>query len=253
MAATDPAAAASLTELWNAHRSAVSAGEGVYLTLRAAIAAGTLKPGDHLAEPPIAEALGISRTPIREALLRLETQRLVERTVGRRLIVSEVTAEEILDVYAVREVLTALAARLAAENASTSDQVRLRRLHREMRWALEEGDIARMATLNFEFHDTLCAASRNGFLLATLRSAHDTHQRYPGSTFSIPERAEQSVREHEQMLEAIAARDGDRAEKLAHQHIAGVREARIAMLDGTIEEERRRLAAEEARQREGGE
>lgn len=234
--------APALAAAWQTHRAGNSAGEAVYLTLREAIGAGKLHPGDALTEPAIAEALGISRTPIREALLRLETEALVERGFGRRLVVSDITPEEILDVYAVREVLNGLAARLAAENAATGDLVRLRRLHRELRWAFEGGDSTRMAQLNFEFHDAICAASRNGFLLTLLRKAHETHHRYPGTTFSNPERAEESVDEHEQMLDAIENGDGDRAAALAQEHIAGVRRTRIAMLDGSLEEEQRAAA-----------
>lgn len=239
----DSPASSTLVELWQQYRATASASEAVYLALRDAITRGVLEPGDLLGEPGIAEILQISRTPIREALLRLEGDRLVERNARRRLVVKGVTPEEILDVYAVRQVLNGLAARLAAENASTNDLIRLRRLHRELRWALEEGDARQMAKLNFEFHDALCAASRNGFLLETLRKAHETQHRYPGSTFAMPERAAESVHEHELMLQAIADRDADRAEELAHRHIAGVREVRIAMLDGTLEEQRRKREA----------
>ena len=235
----------SLAARWKVHRSSANASEAVYLALRDAITAGTIKPGEHLGEPGIAEALGISRTPIREALLRLETERFVERTAGRRLVVAEVSPEEVLDVYAVREVLNGLAARLAAENASTTDVIRLRRLHREMKWALDDGDIARTASLNFEFHDAVCAASRNAFLVEMLRVAHDTHHRYPGSTFSLPDRAAGSIEEHEEILQAIEARDGQRAGELAQRHTAKARQARIAMLDGTVEELQRNRRAEE--------
>jgi DNA-binding GntR family transcriptional regulator len=232
--------APTLAELWTNHRSSANASEAVYLAIRDAISAGALKAGEHLGEPAISATLGISRTPIREALLRLETEGLVERTAGRRLVVATVSPEEVLDVYAVREVLNGLAARLAAENASTTDLIRLRRLHREMTWAHDDGDIARMASLNFEFHDAVCVASRNAFLLEMLRRAHDTHHRYPGSTFSLPDRAAGSLAEHEEILQAIEARDGRRAEELATAHTGKARTARISMLDGTVEEQNRR-------------
>ncbi|WP_141747571.1 GntR family transcriptional regulator [Streptomyces nanshensis] len=239
-------AGSSLAELWKSHRSSANASEAVYLALRDVIAAGTIKPGEHLGEPAIAESLGISRTPIREALLRLETERFVERTAGRRLVVATVSPEEVVDVYAVREALNGLAARLAAENASTTDMIRLRRLHREMKWALDDGDTALMARLNFEFHDAVCVASRNAFLLEMLRKAHDTHHRYPGSTFSLPDRATGSLEEHELILQAIEAGDGRRAGELAQHHTAKAREARIAMLDGTVEELHRNRRAKES-------
>jgi DNA-binding GntR family transcriptional regulator len=232
--------APTLAELWTNHRSSANASEAVYLAIRDAISAGALKAGEHLGEPAISAALGISRTPIREALLRLETEGMVERTAGRRLVVATVSPEEVLDVYAVREVLNGLAARLAAENASTTDLIRLRRLHREMTWAHDDGDIARMARLNFEFHDAVCVAGRNAFLLEMLRKAHDTHHRYSGSTFSLPDRAAGSLAEHEEILQAIEARDGRRAEELATAHTGKARTARISMLDGTVEEQNRK-------------
>lgn len=238
-----PASASTLAEIWEAHSGlgSMNTSEAVYQTLREAIATGTFAPGDHLNESAIAETLKISRTPIREALLRLETERLLERSSGRRLTVTEVTLEEILDVYVIREVINGLAARLAAENAHAGDLVRLRRLHREMRWALEEGDTAGMATRNFQFHEALCKASRNAFLLTILRQAHDTQRRFPGTTFSLPERAAESVAEHEAILEAVAAHDGVRAEELARRHMANTKAARISMLDGTVDEHLRRL------------
>lgn len=241
---------ASVAELWRSYRSTANASEAVYLALRDAIAAGTVKPGEHLGEPAIAESLGISRTPIREALLRLETESFLERNVGRRLVVAEVSPEEVLDVYAVREVLNGLAARLAAQNASTTDVTRLRRLHREIKWAFDDGDIARMARLNFEFHDAVCVASRNAFLLEMLRKAHDTHHRYPGSTFSMRERAVESVQEHDRLLQAIEAGDGPRAMEAAQEHTARARAARITMLDGTVEEQARERRAKESAEAE---
>jgi len=236
----------TLAELWRSHRTAANASEAVYLALRDAIAAGSIKPGEYLREPVLGELFGISRTPIREALLRLETEGFLERTTGRRLVVASVTPEEVLDVYAVREVLNGLAARLAAENASTTDLIRLRRLHREMKWAFDDGDIARMASLNFDFHDAICVASRNAFLLEMLRKAHDTHHRYPGSTFSLPEEAAKSIEEHDEILQAIESGDAKRAEELAQHHTARARQARIKMLDGTVEEQQRQRKAQES-------
>jgi DNA-binding GntR family transcriptional regulator len=91
--------------------------------------------------------------------------------------------------------------------------------------------------------DAVCVASRNAFLMEMLRKAHDTHHRYPGSTFSLPDRAAGSLAEHEEILEAIEARDGRRAEELAQAHTGKARSARISMLDGTVEEQNRAKSA----------
>ncbi|MDA8317017.1 MAG: GntR family transcriptional regulator [Actinomycetota bacterium] len=113
----------------------------------------------------------ISRTPIREALMRLEAERLATRT-RRGLAVSAITAEEIIEVYEIREALDGVAARLAARFRTDADLTELRSLHELMSDAAVRGDVRRMARLNVDFHRVLARAARNGMLLSFVDSIH---------------------------------------------------------------------------------
>src|SRR5258706_5723664 len=105
---------AGLTEFWNRYRDHHNAAEAVYMTLREGILHGVLPAGQPLGEIQLADVFGRSRTPVREAILRLESEGLAERFPRRGLVVAQITREEVLEVYAVREMLDGLAARLAA-------------------------------------------------------------------------------------------------------------------------------------------
>jgi DNA-binding GntR family transcriptional regulator len=224
-----------LRRLWAAHRNGAVASDSVHSALREAIVSGALSPGTRLGEQAVSSVLELSRTPIREAFLRLESERLVSRAARRGLVVAEVTPDEILEVYAVREVINGFAARLASANASPSDVDRLRRLAEAVHQAYEGGDLARMAERNLVFHEALCGAGRNELVLRFLRQIHDMLRRFPGTTFSVPGRAFQALAEHDELLDAIANHDADRAEAVARMHMANAMRARVWMLDGTQE------------------
>lgn len=178
----------------------------------------------------IAEALSCSRTPVREALHRLETERILERSDRRGLIVAEVSADDILEVYAVRAAITGLAAQLAAASATATDVIRMRRLNDEIERAQRGGKVKAAAALNLEFHELLCQASRNRLLLLLMQQVHDTVRRFPGSTLGLRSRAAAALAEHRAMVEAIAQRDTTRAEAIGRAHIERAMEVRIAML-----------------------
>src|SRR5918911_5450277 len=114
-----------LRELWLAHAGAGAAADAAYTTLREAILSGHLRPGDRLAEEQLAREFGVSRTPIREAIFRLEAEHFAIRLVRRGLVVRTIPEEQVLEVYTVRASLDQLAARLAAEHATAPDRSRL--------------------------------------------------------------------------------------------------------------------------------
>ena len=128
-----------LAEFWRAQPFGLPASEAAHDTLRRAIIGGRLGPS-RLNEIALAQAFSISRTPIREALLRLESEKLVERNGRGGLVVGEVTPEEILELYVVRQAINGLAARLAAENATTIDLAELRWIHADLQTANAEQD-----------------------------------------------------------------------------------------------------------------
>jgi DNA-binding GntR family transcriptional regulator len=209
-----------------------AAADGVYEALREAIVAKRLLPGDRLAEEQLAKQFGVSRTPVREALLRLEAEQFAARVARRGLVVRPIPEREVLEVYAVRAALDGLAASLAAEQATPPDRARLRWINEQIREAAGRSDFARMAELNIELHEALCDAAHNGMLLLFMRQIHDWVRRFgeADTTFSRPGRAAEANAEHDDIIGAIEAGDADRAGRLAREHMNRAREARIAML-----------------------
>jgi DNA-binding GntR family transcriptional regulator len=209
-----------------------AAADGVYEALREAIVAKRLLPGERLAEEQLAKRFGVSRTPVREALLRLEAEQFATRVARRGLVVRPIPERDVLEVYAVRAALDGLAASLAAEQATPPDRARLRWISDQIRDAADQSDYAKMAELNIELHEALCDAAHNGMLLLFMRQIHDWVRRFgeADTTFSRPGRAGEAIVEHDQIIDAIEAGDAERAGSLAREHMNRAREARIAML-----------------------
>ncbi len=219
-----------LAEIWKRHRNHFNAAEGVYMTLREAILHGVLPAGYPLGEIPLAEVFGRSRTPIREAILRLESEKLAERFSRRGLVVAQITREEVLEVYAVREMLDGFSARLAALGILPTELDRLVWLNDRLRAAANSGDVKAMIEVNIEFHEAICQASRNSLLLEFVKRIHEWVRRFPDTTMSQPGRGLEAVAEHEALLEAIRARDPDAAERIAREHMGRARQLRVRML-----------------------
>jgi DNA-binding GntR family transcriptional regulator len=221
-----------LSQLDNGPLSRSAAADGVYEALRDAIVTRRLEPGDRLAEEQLAKQFGVSRTPVREALLRLEAEQFAARVARRGLVVRPIPEREVLEVYAVRAALDGLAASLAAEQATPPDVARIRWISRQIGEAGERSDYARMATLNIELHEAICDVARNGMLLLFMRQIHDWVRRFGSAdtTFTHPGRASTAVDEHERVIDAIEAGNGDLAGQLAREHMNRAREVRIAML-----------------------
>ncbi len=235
----------SVEAIWQSQSRSQAASDAVHATLREAIVTGVLEPGVRLAETALAQRFSVSRTPVREALLRLESERLVDRDRRGGLIVGEMTAREILEVYAVREALTGLTASLAAQSATEADIASLRWHIEELRRAAADRDFARMAQVNLRFHESLCRATHNDFLLFVMQQVHDRVRRFPGTTLSYPGRAESMPAAHEELVRAIEERKPELASTLARRRMAAARELRIRMLHGPsegVELERRRGA-----------
>jgi len=227
-----------LLALWAETKNETVAGEAMYVTLREAILSGILLPGERLGEEQLAKLFERSRTPVREAIMRLESERFAERSSRRGFIVWRITPEEVLEVYAVRGALDALAARLAAHSISPLELEQLRYLNTQLRDAAAKKDFARMMELNTEFHEAVCKAGRNALLLQFMRQIHDWVRRCPQSTFSQKGRAAAANDEHDALIVALRERDAERAERLAREHMDRALQVRIAMLQDYPDEAR---------------
>lgn len=195
-----------------------------YILILDAIDTGIYKPGDRLVESELAERFGVSRTPIREALQRLETQSLLTRD-GRSLIVASLDHNQMAELYVVRGELEGLAARLAARHA-TDEEVRvLRQMVEDDRALL--GDPSALARANRRFHKQVHLASHNRFLVQQLDLVHRSMALMATTSLAIEGRGELALEEHRKIVEAIAAGDGDGAYRALRDHISVAFEARL--------------------------
>jgi DNA-binding GntR family transcriptional regulator len=201
--------------------------DSAYDQIRNAILDGTLEPGAQLVESAVAQWCGVSRTPVREALKRLEHDGLVGRG-ERGLIVKERTPDEIMDLYHVRIVLEESAARFAAERHRPFDLVRLERAMRACE-EVDETDGAALATANREFHMALWEAAHNEPLRDLLDRLNLHLGRFPATTLSYPGRWEEALGEHSAVVDAIRGRDVDEAGAVARGHFTAARDIRLAL------------------------
>jgi DNA-binding GntR family transcriptional regulator len=205
----------------------------LYERVREAILEGELHPGVPLVEVQLAERFGVSRTPVREVLRRLEQDGLLRRA-DRGLVVRERSPEEILDIYEVRIVLESSAARAAAQRHTDFDRIRLVRLLQAGR-AADPTDPPALVRVNNDFHRGIWDASHNETLQDLLGRLTMHLLRYPATTLAAPGRWEQALHEHESLVEAVAARDADRASRIAAAHFTAARDIRLALwADATV-------------------
>ncbi|MEM6323983.1 MAG: GntR family transcriptional regulator, partial [Pseudomonadota bacterium] len=188
-----------------------------YAMILEAIDVGQYKPGTRLVESELAERFGVSRTPIREALQRLETQSLLTRD-GRSLMVSSLDHNQMSELYAVRTELEGLAARLAAQHASTEEVRVLARMVQDDRALLS--DPSALARANKRFHKQIHLASHNRYLVQQLDLVHQSMALLATTSLAVEGRGERALEEHQQIVDAIAAHDGDAAYHALKDHIS---------------------------------
>jgi DNA-binding GntR family transcriptional regulator len=197
-----------------------------------AIDTGTYKPGDRLVENELAERFGVSRTPIREALQRLETQSLLTRD-GRSLIVASLDHSQLAELYAVRAELEGLAASLAAQHAAPEEIRVLREMVEDDRQLLNNP--AALARANRRFHKQLHLASHNRYLVQQLDLVHRSMALLATTSLAAEGRSEDAIAEHDAIVTAIEARDQDAARLALRKHISRAFETRIK-LDSSLAE-----------------
>jgi DNA-binding GntR family transcriptional regulator len=212
-------------------RNAKSPSSGVrvqpYEMLKQAILSGELKTGQPLVETSLATWCQVSRTPIREALRRLEQDGLIERS-DRGLVVRERSPQEILDIYETRIALEATAGRMAAERRTDHDVRLLRRLH-ERGHQISGDNIAAIVEANRQFHRTVWHASHNDSLLDLLERLNLHLARYPETTLAAPGRWQEACHQHKLLVDAIEKRDSDGAYKIALEHFVDARDIRLTL------------------------
>lgn len=202
-------------------------GNEAYERLRQAIREGSLRPGQRVTEAELATRLHISRTPIRHALTRLETEGLLNHEPRRGLVVSRPDHLQVIELYAMREVLEGIAARFAAQHASESELVAMARLVAEEGKGDQPADT--LSAINTKLHALIHRAAHNRYLLRSLAQLTDAMALLP-TMLGDPARARQSLEEHLSVLDALQRRDADAAEREMRRHLRSAQEHRLSWL-----------------------
>ena len=203
-------------------------GQAVYRQLLELISTGRLLPGTRLRETELSESLGVSRTPIREAVRLLEADGLVDHLPRQGATVSSLSYAEIMELYEMRAVLESTAARFAARAASDIELDELTRLNEEFADAAD--DSHRAAELNRRFHLVLQDAAKNRFLLKSIVTLQKAMLILGPTTLMVGDRAVEAAVEHRRILDALRARDGARAEAEMRRHIEAAHRVRLVTL-----------------------
>lgn len=211
-----------------AKRDYPSLGEYAYERLRTLIREGALPPGSRVRETEIAEQLEISRTPVREALRRLEADGFLAFEPHRGMIVVELDHQSVMELYAMREALEGTAAGLAAQHASEAEIAVLVEMLAHEPALFDAPD--RLAAHNLQFHQALFRAAHNRYLLKTANALRDSMALMRGTTMAVPGRGETAHSEHRNLANAIRARDPEAAERAARHHIHNAQSARLKLL-----------------------
>ncbi|MEO1710892.1 MAG: GntR family transcriptional regulator [Pseudomonadota bacterium] len=203
----------------------------IFEVVQSEILEGLLQPGDRVKEASLAQRFGLSRTPVREALRRLETRGLLIHEPHRGMVVAKLDASAVGELYAMRGLLDGAAARLAAQHASA---VEIAAMERQVeRDAGLVSDPARLAHANRAFHAAILRAAHNRFLMKASDTLAEALALLGPTTLAMPDRAEQSIVEHRAIVSAIKARSADAAEA-DRAHIEASFGARLAQIDQTI-------------------
>lgn len=202
-----------------------------YSRIRAAIRGGSLTPGERLTETDLAARFGVSRTPVRQAIARLEAEGLLTHEARRGLTVTRPDHQQVVELYVMREVLEGAAARLAAQHASETEIAAMTEIVE--REPTVFADATALATENQRLHGLLYLAAHNRYLLRSLEQLGATMSLLP-SLLTRDGRAEQAHAEHRAILQAIRVRDGDAAEAAARTHARAAQKHRLAWMVGTV-------------------
>ena len=191
----------------------------VFNTLRQAILRGELKPGERLMEIQLANKLGVSRTPIREAIRKLELEGLVLMIPRRGAEVAEITEQNLRDVLEVREALEELSVKLACQHATREQLEVMKEAAETFKKSLHGDDVTKIAEADVAFHDAINMATSNKKLIQILNNLREQMYRYRVEYLKNRDVYEQLVEEHEMLIEAVENRDQERAVEVICRHI----------------------------------
>ncbi|WP_018132768.1 GntR family transcriptional regulator [Effusibacillus pohliae] len=218
-------------ELWAAEEL-VPIRDKVYQYLKQQILNGVYKAGDRLVERELAGQLGISRTPIREALFRLESAGLVVTVPRRGVVVTQISREEIEEIFTILSSLEALAVRLAAQKIDDQTAVEFGRMIRQIDLYLNGDSKQEIGQLHIEINEQIYKAAKSPRLYEMLSGLLDYIRAFAHLGHEMPGRMEQAMREHRDILEAVRNKEVELAENLTKIHIENSRKAYLRATQG---------------------
>jgi DNA-binding GntR family transcriptional regulator len=211
-------------------------GQHVFEHLKEAIIRGKMAPGDRLVESRLAGVLDISRTPVREAIHKLEREGLLSKLPKGGFTVVNFTREDIEETFGIRSVLEAYAARLAATNCQEEELLPLEEKIREFQACLHQGRLEDLPRINTEFHSLFYSLSKSPRLIKMINDLTDPIYRFRKILLKMESWAETSNRDHRKMLEAIRKKDLNQVQKVVEEHILKGRRMVLKALEGSIKD-----------------
>lgn len=208
----------------------LSQGGVAFAKLMEAIRAGAFKPGDRLREADVAERLSLSRTPVREALRRLEAENIIEHRPRIGAVIRTLSQTEVVELYEMRLVLERTAAEMAAKHSVEAEVDALAALNAQIEASVH--DPARAAAINQQFHRAIYLAARNRFLLESARALNNALLLLGPTTLADDARIGVVVKQHSQIINAISAADSCAAGAAAEAHLQTSLRHRLSVLHG---------------------
>ncbi len=196
----------------------------VFEELEEGILSGRIPSGESLIELKLSSEMGVSRTPVREAVRMLEQKGLVQIIPNKGAVVLGISEKDLKDIYTIRMYIEGLASRWAAEHISEEQSQELTEIVDLQEFYNIKQASGKINDLDSRFHEKIYEISGSRTLQHMLSDLHHMIQRYRKLSFSAQGRAEKAIREHREILDAICRHDGERAERLTIQHIANARE-----------------------------
>ena len=196
----------------------------VFEVLEQQILNGTYAVGDQLVEQKISQELGVSRTPVREALRQLELDSLVTTIPNKGTFVIGISTDDIKDIYTIRIAIEGISAKWAAERITDEQVKELENVVELQEFYSSKNEILQIVQLDTKFHETIYEISGSRTLKNTLKSFHTHLKRARETSFFSAGRTRSAVEEHREIFEAIASHDGEKAKKLTERHVTNARD-----------------------------
>lgn len=204
----------------------------VFGELEQNILTGKYQPGMALNEKQLCLEMGVSRTPLREALSQLELEGLVESTPNKGAVVLGISLSDIEDIYTIKLELEGLAAKMAAERITPEELTELEEIISMTEFYSHKGDVVKVVELDSRFHDIICKAGKNRPLRSMMKNYHNFVKMARLKSLTKPERIPRMLAEHRNILQAIAAGNGELARSLAVEHSL---KARVSIAEAMLD------------------